>query len=690
MSNMNFKAALVGAGYISEYHIAALRRADVEIVGVTDLNSARARALAKKFDLRSYSTMEDLCEAGADVIHVLTPPDSHADITIRALELGRHVLVEKPLAVDAEDCRRIQHTAEIAGKCVCVNHSLLFDPQIKKAINTAKSGKLGKIVGVDIFRASTYPPFGPGPLPPQYRSAGYPFRDLGIHALYLLEAFLGEIQNVTADWRSLGGDPNLAFDDWRAQVRCQNGVGQIHLSWNVRPLQNQMIIQGTKGILRVDLFAMFQTKRSNLPVPKAAERVLNAMSESLKPMIDVPIGVLSFITKRALPYHGLQDLVAAFYDCLEKGQPAPVPPLQTVACVEWTEKIARAADAEYAQRIAPLTLSDEVPVLVTGASGGVGGAIVDKLLQSGQRVRIMVRRPPATVPENVEVALGDLGDPAAVDRAVKGASLVIHAGAAMKGPWLEHERGTVVGTQNVIDACLKYRVVKLVHVSSMSVVDWAGQNEKTVDENSPLEPHPDRRGSYTRAKLEAEQAVSRAVVDHGLPAVILRPGQIFGPKIPLLTGAVARKMGGRWVVLGDGNLRLPLIHVDDVVEAILQSASADIRSGEIIQLINDRQPTQNEVLRHLLPQDAKVLRVARPVVFTLGGFSEILLGILRRPSPLSRYRLHSALSHLRFQSLHANLLPQWYCRLDVLGSDAIPPIENSEPVPKPMIEAVAR
>jgi predicted dehydrogenase/nucleoside-diphosphate-sugar epimerase len=689
-SNVKFKAALIGAGYICEYHVAALRRAGIEIVGVSDLDVARAGAIAEKFGLRVLGSLDEAAGAGADVIHVLTPPDSHAKITLRALELGRHVLVEKPLAVDVEDCRRIQQAADAAGKSVCVNHSLLFDPQICKALGAAKSGKLGKIVGVDIFRSSMYPPFGPGPVPPQYRNAGYPFRDLGIHALYLLEAFLGDIENVTADWRSLGGDPNLAYDDWRAQVRCRGGVGQVHLSWNVRPLQNQMIIQGTKGILRVDLFAMFQTKRGNLPVPKAAERVLNAMAESVKPMIDVPIGVGAFLTKRALPYHGLQDLVAAFYESLQKGEPAPVTPQQAIAPVDWTERIARAADAQYAQLVAPLTLSDQVPVLVTGASGGLGSAVVDKLLETGQRVRILVRRPPAVIPKNVEVALGDLGDAGAVDRAVKGASLVIHCGAAMKGPWLEHERGTVVGTQNVIDACLKHRVVKLVHISSMSVVDWAGLNEQVVDENSPLEPHADWRGNYTRAKLEAEQAVSRAVRDHGLPAVILRPGQIFGGKIPLLTGAVARNVGGRWLVLGDGNLRLPLIHMDDVVDAIFKSASADIRSGEIIQLVNDRQPTQNEVLRHVLPADARIWRLARSVVFALGGFSEMMLGMLKRQSPLSRYRLRSALSHLRFRSVHTYLLPGWYCKVDVLGREAVTPPEPSEAAPKTMIQAVAR
>jgi nucleoside-diphosphate-sugar epimerase len=409
-------------------------------------------------------------------------------------------------------------------------------------------------------------------------------------------------------------------------------------------------------------------------------------------MIDVPIGVAMFVTKRALPYHGLQNLVAAFYESLAKGTPPPVTPEESIRVVDWTERIARAADAEYAKRIAPLTLSEEVPVLVTGANGGLGSAIVRKLLSTGQRVRILVRRPPTAIPKNVEVALGDLGDPNAVDRAVKGASLVIHAGATMKGPWPEHERGTIAGTQNIIDACLKHRVCKLVHVSSLSVVDWAGQDGRIIDESSPLEPHPELRGSYTQAKLEAERRVSRAARELGLPAVILRPGQIFGPTMPVLTGAVARKMGGRWIVLGDGNLRLPLIHVDDVVDAIVQAAAADIRSGEIIQLVHDRQPTQNEVLRHSLGPDAHVWRVARSVVFALGGLSEAMLGLVKRQSPLSRYRLRSALSRLKFRSLAAGLLPHWHCRVDVLPeqtTDESPEPPTPDPASAAMLPSAA-
>src|SRR5437868_15551224 len=116
-----------------------------------------------------------------------------------------------------------------------------------------------------------------------------------------MEAFLGPIEHVNAQWSSIGGDPNLAFDEWRAQVRCRGGMGQFQLSWNVKPLQSQMIVQGTRGVMRVDLFLMFKAFRKSTPLPKAAERIINAMTDSLRPMCEVPVGVIRFLLKRVLP-----------------------------------------------------------------------------------------------------------------------------------------------------------------------------------------------------------------------------------------------------------------------------------------------------------------------------------------------------------------------------------------------------
>jgi len=295
--------------------------------------------------------------------------------------------------------------------------------------------------------------------------------------------------------------------------------------------------------------------------------------------------------------------------------------------------------------------------LVTGASGSLGKALVTKLLGAGTPLRVFDRRMPQTQLANVEYIVGDLGDPAAVDKAVDGVEIVIHAGAVMKGTWAEHQRGTVEGTRNVVAACGKYGVKQLVHISSMSVIDWAGSDERPVNEEAPLEPRPDKRGEYTRAKLEAERIVVAAAAS-GLPCVILRPGQIFGGGIPLINGAVARKAAGRWLVLGDGKLELPLVYIDDVVQAILAAIDKRVTHGEIIQIIDPETLTQEDVLA-AAGGAMPILRVPRRLVLALGKLSELPLAAIGKQSPIGSYRLKSALARLHYESDRAKTLLGW-------------------------------
>jgi nucleoside-diphosphate-sugar epimerase len=146
--------------------------------------------------------------------------------------------------------------------------------------------------------------------------------------------------------------------------------------------------------------------------------------------------------------------------------------------------------------------------------------------------------------------------------------------------------------------------------------------------------------------------------------VILRPGQIFGGGIPLVNGAVARRAGGRWLVLGDGKLTLPLVYIEDVVDAIQASIEKKLTKGEVIQLIDRDLLTQEQVLE-LVGNGTPVLRVPRPVVFALGKLSEYPLGALKRPSPVALYRLKSALAKLSFESDRAEKLLGWVPRVGV-------------------------
>ena len=503
-----------------------------------------------------------------------------------------------------------------------VDLSLRDDPQVVRALDAARSGALGQLVTVDLVRGSAYPPYEGGPLPPWYRDAGYPFRELGVPCLSLLQELLGPIEDVDARWSSHGGDPDLAFDDWRATVRCARGLGQLHLTWSATaPGPSRLILRGTRKVLRVEPFA------------KSSSR-------------------------------GLRDRVAGFYRRLAAHEPPAGVVEDAAQVVTRVEEIARAADADHLARLARFELAETVPFLVTGATGSLGKATVARLRAEGHAVRVFVRRLPATPEAGVEYGFGNLGDPVAVDRAVRGARTVIHAGAAMTGGWPAHRGGTVVGTQNVIDACRRHGVKQLVYISSMSVIDWAGSaGHGPVDEGAKLEPRADERGAYTRAKLEAEGLVV-AAAQAGLPCVILRPGQIFGGGIALINGAVARSVGGRWVVLGDGTLELPLVYIDDVVDAILQAIDKQLTHGEIIQLVDPEHLTQREVLG-LAGGTRPVLAVPRALVFALGKLSEYPLGALGRQSPVALYRLKSALARLRYESARASSLLGWHPRVGV-------------------------
>src|SRR5579862_5355256 len=102
MSTARWRAGMVGAGNISEFHIYAVKVLGglVELVGVTDLDGARARAAAEKHGTTAYASLDALVAAGANVIHVLTPPGSHVPVALAALERGCHVLIEKPISED--------------------------------------------------------------------------------------------------------------------------------------------------------------------------------------------------------------------------------------------------------------------------------------------------------------------------------------------------------------------------------------------------------------------------------------------------------------------------------------------------------------------------------------------------------------------------------------------------------------
>jgi nucleoside-diphosphate-sugar epimerase len=449
-------------------------------------------------------------------------------------------------------------------------------------------------------------------------------------------------------------------------VKCANGSGQFQVSWSAKPMQNLLIVQGTKGVLRVDLSAMTFIHKKSTVLPKAIERPIQGMTEGAKVFFQVPANAIRFVRKKILQYHGLQMLVEDFYKSLASGQPVPVSLERARPIVKWLTPAAEEADRVKRSFVDSLPKKLTAPILVTGASGLIGGRLVHRLLREDARVRILVRRPPPSEwmnNPNVEVVLGDLGDAEVVDRAIAGTEIVYHVGGTMKGGPIEHERGSVVGTRHVVESVRKHKVKKLIFISSLSVI-WtaAPRNGKKITESWPLEPMSELRGAYTQAKQQAEKVVVDAVKEGGVRAVILRPAKVLGIGVPPTSLETAIRGGRRMVILGSGSLMPGLIYVEDLVDSIQLAAKSNAFDGSIFHIVDPSTLTRDEFARlyvkELLP-GGKITHVPMMVMYGMAIGIELLMKVLRKPAPLSRYKLRSALAPFAYDCTAAEQKLGW-------------------------------
>jgi nucleoside-diphosphate-sugar epimerase len=246
---------------------------------------------------------------------------------------------------------------------------------------------------------------------------------------------------------------------------------------------------------------------------------------------------------------------------------------------------------------------------------------------------------------------------------VAGVQLVYHVGATMRGRgWAEFDAATVNGTSNVVDSCLKHKVGRLVYVSSITVLDYSSQPaHAVVDESAPLERWLDKRGSYTRAKVLAERMVIDACHRRGLQAVVLRPGQIVGPGSESVPPYGTIALAGRWIAIGSGRLKLPLVHLDDVIEGLCAAATRPDVCGSIFHLVGSTPMTQREYIAWCRAEGKAgpgAYYIPRFALLAAGAVLDLASRLLGRPLPLSRYRIQS-IKELKFDCSAARIRLGW-------------------------------
>lgn len=284
-------------------------------------------------------------------------------------------------------------------------------------------------------------------------------------------------------------------------------------------------------------------------------------------------------------------------------------------------------------------------VLVTGGGGFVGGYIVERLLARGYVVRSLGRSAqPELSARGVEVVCGDLTDAQAVLSACEGMDAVFHvaARAGVWGSWESFYQPNVIGTRNVVEACRKQAVGRLVYTSTPSVV-FNRQAISGGDESMPYGRDWLCHYAQTKALAEAELL---AVNCETLKVVALRPHLVFGPGDPhLLPRVIESVRRGRLKIVGEGTNRVDVSYVGNVADAHLNAFDA-LLSGAVAgkaYFISQGEPVVlwswlNGILEGLGHAPLRK-KIPLPLAYGVGAACEGLWRLLGRRSdpPITRF-----------------------------------------------------
>jgi UDP-N-acetylglucosamine 3-dehydrogenase len=248
------RIGLIGSGLFGESHLQAFRAVRAaEVIAVYDLDRDRAEQMAREFNIpKICSSSAELCAIPElDAVDVVTPEHSHLDPVVHALESGKHVFVEKPLALDLKDCKHMIAAAGSAGRILMVGQVLRFETKYAMLKDEIAAGRLGKVVSMHARRNR------PKSLLPRYGRT-HPALENCIHDIDLMLWYTqSRVKRVRGYGRSaMGGRHHDTF--WGILEFESGAIGVVETIWLIPPsagimLDDALQVVGDKGVANIRL-----------------------------------------------------------------------------------------------------------------------------------------------------------------------------------------------------------------------------------------------------------------------------------------------------------------------------------------------------------------------------------------------------------------------------------------------------
>jgi nucleoside-diphosphate-sugar epimerase len=282
-------------------------------------------------------------------------------------------------------------------------------------------------------------------------------------------------------------------------------------------------------------------------------------------------------------------------------------------------------------------------ILVTGATGFLGSALVTELVKRGQDVRVLVRderKAREQFGEAVTVVRGEITDAAQVRQAVEGVSVIYHFVGRLYHPSVPAElyyETHVEGTRIILEACKgQSQLTRFVHCSTTGV---HGETGKTpAAEDAPFAP----TNPYEASKLKGELLAMQAHKEQGLPVSVVRPGLIYGPGDLHLLGFFASIKKGLFRVIDGGNAMLHPIYIDDMNDAFMLAAEKPEAIGRCYNIAGPRAVTIRELataIAHSMDRELPSGNIPLWLANLAADIFSVTPGFQGEKAPLTRSRV---------------------------------------------------
>lgn len=264
---------IIGCGMISNWHAGAIAQIEGAVLkGVTDINENSRKAFAEKFSTKPFESVEKLLQCDEiDVIAVCTPSGLHAPLAIQCANAGKHIIIEKPMALNLEEADKMIEACERNNVKMAVISQLRFSKAVRQLKSAVKEGLLGRVVMGDVYmkyhRSQEYYDKG-GWRGTWKMDGGGALMNQGIHGIDLLQYIMGPVKSVFAHAKTLSR--NIEVEDTAAAVlEFENGaIGVIQGTTSIYPGSPRRIeINGDKGtiVLEEDSISLWAIEGLEIP-----------------------------------------------------------------------------------------------------------------------------------------------------------------------------------------------------------------------------------------------------------------------------------------------------------------------------------------------------------------------------------------------------------------------------------------